>query len=546
MISSLVPIQVAWNQSLSTALDQSRSKTMAVLVKITDEARAFPWMKITFSIISIAIGVSIYYLLPLSLLSLNLSLFISIFFCILIGMLFGLILLSLNLQFSISRLIIYVTLFWESGPIKSLVEKNMIGHVMRNRRTALMYSVSIAIIIFIFISYELETVTIEYEQLSIKGCWVGLDSNYPDRIPISTIESLMNSEDLAPLIASWSWVTQDMEDLAESLGYDSLTLSHKGKLYEYNPLVYGVSPNLYDNTLNKFLIVADEDQDTGLSLSEQLYTPRGMQSIIIGKAYADFLNIDFDDDPSVVLLLKKGDEVKTVELRVMAILKSSPCFYISDKPSEERQDLVMSIPTFLEILGSDGSSYSEMELPFSRLKIVTVDTEDETLDKIVEKLYEYSSIYSYSVWDYREYKEEIRQNQSILNIIFVGVAAMTMFLCLFSLVSSMTANMLEQTKEIAVLRSLGFSRPQMIRVYIYESYTLVLSSCICGMFTGGIIGYTMTVQRVLFTNLPLTFSFPTDIFICCFVVSILCALFSTFFPAYSLMKNSISALTKMV
>jgi ABC-type lipoprotein release transport system permease subunit len=48
----------------------------------------------------------------------------------------------------------------------------------------------------------------------------------------------------------------------------------------------------------------------------------------------------------------------------------------------------------------------------------------------------------------------------------------------------MTSNIHEQSKEIAILRALGISRAWMYRIYIYESFILVLSSSILGIAIG--------------------------------------------------------------
>ena len=44
-----------------------------------------------------------------------------------------------------------------------------------------------------------------------------------------------------------------------------------------------------------------------------------------------------------------------------------------------------------------------------------------------------------------------------------------LFLCLFSLISSMSINIYEQTKEIGIYRSLGLTKYQIHKIYIYES-----------------------------------------------------------------------------
>lgn len=92
---------------------------------------------------------------------------------------------------------------------------------------------------------------------------------------------------------------------------------------------------------------------------------------------------------------------------------------------------------------------------------------------------------------------------SILNMIFDVIIAITMFLCFFSLSSSMTANLYEQTKEIGILRATGMTRNRIIVLYIYESFILVMASSLLGIIIGTMVGFTMTMQQMLFVNIPL-------------------------------------------
>lgn len=81
----------------------------------------------------------------------------------------------------------------------------------------------------------------------------------------------------------------------------------------------------------------------------------------------------------------------------------------------------------------------------------------------------------------------------IIDIIFYVTIAIIMFLCFFSLVASMTANMLNQSKEIGVLRSIGFTSYRIKILYFYEALILVLSSCLLGVVIGMTVGYTMAI-----------------------------------------------------
>jgi ABC-type antimicrobial peptide transport system permease subunit len=69
-----------------------------------------------------------------------------------------------------------------------------------------------------------------------------------------------------------------------------------------------------------------------------------------------------------------------------------------------------------------------------------------------------------------------------------------MALSFFSLSSSMSANLMEQVKEISVLRAIGNSKFTITKVYIYEAFVLVFSSSMIGLLVGYAIGYTMALQ----------------------------------------------------
>ena len=66
-----------------------------------------------------------------------------------------------------------------------------------------------------------------------------------------------------------------------------------------------------------------------------------------------------------------------------------------------------------------------------------------------------------------------------------------MSLCFFSLASTMTANLLNHTHELAVLRAVGFTSTSLIKVYTLEAFILVISSAILGLVTGTLLSYTM-------------------------------------------------------
>lgn len=52
-------------------------------------------------------------------------------------------------------------------------------------------------------------------------------------------------------------------------------------------------------------------------------------------------------------------------------------------------------------------------------------------------------------------RKSLVKSDSVMDIIFSVATYIAMFLCLFSLMSSMYTNIFEQSKEIAILRAMG-------------------------------------------------------------------------------------------
>ena len=113
-----------------------------------------------FGSVAVTFGIMIYYLLPLALLELNFGLILTIFFMILMGLLLGLVMVAVNLQGALEILLLHMFLFWETKAIKTLLKKNMASHKMKNRLTAIIYSLTLGCIIFLLTSANLQIETI--------------------------------------------------------------------------------------------------------------------------------------------------------------------------------------------------------------------------------------------------------------------------------------------------------------------------------------------------------------------------------------------------
>ena len=57
----------------------------------------------------------------------------------------------------------------------------------------------------------------------------------------------------------------------------------------------------------------------------------------------------------------------------------------------------------------------------------------------------------------------------------------------------MSANLYEQSKELGVMRAMGFNKIRITMLYVYEAFILVISSSLSGILIGTLVGFTMTM-----------------------------------------------------
>lgn len=134
----------------------------------------------------------------------------------------------------------------------------------------------------------------------------------------------------------------------------------------------------------------------------------------------------------------------------------------------------------------------------------------------------------------------MNQVSAILDAIFNVIIVITMMLCLFSLCSSMSANLLDQTKEIGILRAMGFTKSRIKYLFFYEAFILVIASSLLGVMIGTTVAFTMVLQQVAFTQIPVFFFFPWSQFGIIMFMAILCALISSCGPTGELVKHDIA------
>ena len=178
---------------------------------------------------------------------------------------------------------IYLLLFWEKKSMRTLLRKNLIAHKQTNQLTSIIYALSLGCIIFIIVSASLEIQQID-DLSTVRGVDIDVKANSFYINDEGVCINCLLAENIDPLLLQY-------ESHIKSFGYETVNLED----VEYNPqnlwsektmkdestmytssltYVRGLSPA---QVFEEILDVKYHDRESGLSLIEQLYTPRGSQ-----------------------------------------------------------------------------------------------------------------------------------------------------------------------------------------------------------------------------------------------------------------------------
>ncbi|KAH7820045.1 putative permease family protein [Monocercomonoides exilis] len=141
-----------------------------------------------------------------------------------------------------------------------------------------------------------------------------------------------------------------------------------------------------------------------------------------------------------------------------------------------------------------------------------------------------------SITDVTEMVATIEDTVVVLDIFYIVFGVIAIVLCFFVLWISFTANVRENGWEFGVLRSIGLTGWQTVRIYIYEALILVASCIIFGSVIGIGLAIILTVQMTMFSEMPFQYHFPAPLFGVTIFLSVAVAIFGSILAARD-MKN---------
>ena len=308
-------------------------------------------------------------------------------------------------------------------------------------------------------------------------------------------------------------------------------------------------------TSNDLKIFLQNNKYKKYTPSEQLYFSEYRGKIGLSAIFDYEFNANLDS--KIFLRISKSQKEMQFLSKPAFLLDSAGGLQMNSQPSMFiTRDAIISFPQYLDILqkcrnyfAEDASDfrfigYSKLPIWGINIKPKSSATQDDI--DMISNIIKYNGPSGVDLWFYSSLNDRLNMISNIIFLIFYIISSVVLIFCLFNLTASMTINIFEQKKEIAIMRSLGMKRRHVIFIYIAEAFILILTSSVIGSIIGSIISYTMALQWGVFTNVNVVFSLPTGSIIVIIAISIFGGIFSTYFPARNMLNKSIADLIKAI
>ena len=554
IIAAIFPIRNILKKNIATSLNTMLNKTQGVKIEVISLQKKELTSLIIFGLLTFIYGASIYYFLPLSLISMNFGMIGAIFLWILFGILLGFVLLSQNVEHLIQKCLTYILLFFTRSYTKLLILKNLAAHRLKNKKSSLMFSLSVGIFIMASVGFDIILQTTKNMMIMLNGSEILVysdkESDYfnPEDMVFSMMKLYQKN-----LIESFSLYTLNLNDIClESKFY----ITNYGKTVSSAQNILAVNSAYFSaTTKNDLKIFLQNSKYKKYTPSEQLYFSDFRGKIGISA----ILNHEFNANLESKIFLKITKAQKEMQFlsKPAFLLDSAGGLQMNSQPSMfVKRDAIISIPQYLDILQKCRNYFSEKSREFRfigykdlpiwgiNIKPKASATKDD-IDEI-SNIIKHNGPKDMNLWLFASLNDRLNLVSNIIFLIFYIISSIVLIFCLFNLTASMTINIFEQKKEIAIMRSLGMKKRHVIFIYIAEAFILILTSSIIGSIIGSIISYTMALQWGFFTNVNIGFNLPTGSIIVIILLSILGGIFSTYIPARNMLNKSIAELIKAI
>lgn len=596
IVSNWTPVSESFNASLRDALDVNRqawSETKVTMIKLAELGLEM-WQTLLGAFLVVS-GFVIYYLVPLSFIFGRIELFFTIMNLILLTMLFGLCMLGYTLQHYTLTFWLWCMLWGKEKRLRTLITKNFEAHRDKNTRAFMIFVICVSCVIFGGIAFDmLSNTLVALIEMAAGADFFVTSTRFATPLNRTALDAFLTANQ-GVYVESWAYATFELTQypqimsgvtlkniLGTSTAVPLLAVTERfldtvipryvgihssSSAYPYNTSSTGVQDVVRSLYANPTALRSGEPEIVYSGYPENLQRPdatekmRQVIPILVGSSLEPVLGLT----PSTVAAVEynynlNSGVTQTTDFLVVprALLNRLSGFPTISSQRLFRGVALVSTDAFAVLLQANSTDFASLDgsttsLPpdavleprFKNLYIrvkpgLSSSQQAFFLNSLQANL---DPFFSTAVNTF-DTVESIQQIAVLINAFYYFTAGISVLLASFMVWLVFVSNVTQHAWSFGVLRSLGFTKAQLLRTSIYEALSIVLSSITIGVPIGLFIGFTAGLQLNTFMNLPYAFEFPYPVLLILIGISLLAATLGSYAPLASLNRLCIAAVLK--
>ena len=177
-------------------------------------------------------------------------------------------------------------------------------------------------------------------------------------------------------------------------------------------------------------------------------------------------------------------------------------------------------------------------VPKSKLYIkLSADCDATRREFIINGLRPYLDDSLSVVFDTQAFSESLDSANAIFSVLVGVIGIIALVLTFFLLLVATTQNIRDNIWEYGVLRSMGVTKAEGSRIFMYEAFLVIVAATIIGVAIGTVVACLITAQFYMFLELPFSLQFPWILVALLLFVSMSTTYFAVAYPMRGVNKR---------
>ncbi|MBI4612642.1 MAG: ABC transporter permease [Planctomycetes bacterium] len=526
--SSLVPAFAAVARPIVDALDPLRGGQPPRAARAEGEVNR-PLL-LAGSALS-AVSVVVFFVLPTAFLSGNPSLIGAVVLGLLFSTLLGFTLVAVGILPFVESAVMAAA-GWAFGRSRDLARRNLARHRRRNLTTSVMFTLSVSFVLFIasLVALFSRTSLAVLEQRN--GADLRIHATDPAGLGLEAELARIEGVDSVSKSVFLKGRTE------RGVAFDVVASDVVG-MKQLWIVPFGVDEALAGTIYAEHIEFLEGGQEALARIAEDPGTEPGDEAppIVLSAAAAEFLDVHAGDlvELSFLLAARKVEQ----RFRVEAICGRFPAF-----PNfRTRVAAAVGSGALLSRKRFEALSEGVPKEAFQAIYLVRAGPQEAEVARTIRD--EYGMRFGFGVESTAEKRKEAEVLFWTTQVFFGLLLGVAVAIAVFSLIASMATTVIERRWEIGVLKALGLSRGQLLRVFLGEATVLTLSAGFSGGMIGFALAYLFVLQAAALAEMPIVFTMPYVTFVATFAVSALSGIVAAWLPSRRILKKTAAEILRV-